>query len=103
MAQVNTQQVTATTTAGALVAADASRTDLYITNEDLAIIVRVGDATVEKTGGTAANIGLAIMPGQTLSIVSAPMGGAQPAAAAWYVISDSGSPKVSVLEYGDFS
>lgn len=103
MAQVNTQQITTSTTAGVLVAADASRTDLYITNEDLAIIVRVGDSSVDKNGGTAGAIGLAIMPGQTLTIVSAQQGGANPAAAAWYVISDSGSPKVSVLEYGDFS
>ena len=103
MAQVNTQQITTSTTAAALVAADASRTDLYITNEDSSIVVRVGDSTVEKTGGTAANIGLAIMPGQTLPIISAQQGGASPAAAAWYVIADSGTPKVSVLEYGDFS
>lgn len=103
MPQVNTKQASASTTAAQLVAADASRTDLYITNEDSAIIVRVGDSTVDKSGGTAAAIGIAIMPGQTLPIVSAQQGGANPAAAEWYVISDSGTPKVSVLEYGDFS
>lgn len=103
MAAVNTKQVATSTTAAQLVAADYSRTALYITNEDAAIVVRIGDATVDKTGGTAANIGLAIMPGATLPIISAQQGGQNPAAQEFYVIADSGTPKVSVLELGDFS
>lgn len=103
MPQVNTKRGTASTTAALLVALDASRTDLLITNEDSSIIIRVGDATVTNAGGTAADAGLAIMPGATLPLISAPQGGSIIAASEWYVISDSGTPAYSVLEYGDFS
>lgn len=102
MPVINTKRGAASTSAVQLVALDASRTDLYITNEDLSIIIRVGDATLTGTG-TPATCGLAIMPGQTLAIVSAQQGGANPAAQEWWIVSDSGTPAYSVLEYGDFS
>ncbi len=103
MPQVNTKRGTASTTAAPLAALDASRTNLYITNEDSSIIIRVGDSTVTNAGGAAAEAGLAIMPGETLPLISAPQAGSIVAAAEWYVISDSGTPAYSVLEYGDFS
>lgn len=102
MPVINTKRGAASTTPGQLVALDASRTDLYVTNEDGAIIIRVGDSSVTGTG-TPATCGLAIMPGQTLPIVSATQGGANPAAQEWWIVSDSGTPAYSVLEYGDFS
>jgi len=103
MPQVNTRRGTATTTAAQLVAADSSRTDLLITNEDSAIIIRIGPTGVANSGGTAADVGLAILPGQTLPLIGASQGGSAVAAAEWYVISDSGTPAFSLLEYGDFS
>lgn len=93
-----TKLVATSTTAAELVAAAPTRTALYITNEDASITVRIGDSTVENGGGTAANVGLAIMAGDTLVVAGASEEGAPDAKAQFYVIADSGTPNVSVME-----
>lgn len=103
MAQVNTRSDTASTTSELLAAADASRTYLAIRNEDASILIRVGPSDVEIASGTAANVGLGIPAGGLLEIRSDLQNGSAMAAAEWHVIAESGTPRYSVLEYGDFS
>jgi len=103
VAPIATKRALASTTPGQMVLADASRDDLFVTNEDAAIIIRVGRADVVNASGTAALVGIGIPPGQTLPLISSPQGGSKIAAQEWWIVSDSGTPAYSVLEYGDFS
>ena len=99
MSSINTRRDTASTAAEVLVARNGRRTDLLVTNEDSSIILRVGDSSVVNAGGTATAVGLAIMPGQTLPLISAPKGGSIIASEDWYIVADSGTPAYSVLEF----
>lgn len=99
MAQVNTKQVTTSTTAAQLVPLDSSRQSMRIRNEDATNIVRIGDSTVDKSGGVAANIGYAIPPLGEAVIQSGDGIVGIVAAMEFWIIADAGTPKVSVLEY----
>ena len=100
MATLATKLAAQSTTAAVLVSADTRRQELYIVNEDDTITVRVGPSDIEIVSGTAANVGFAIPPLQTLPLVNGERG-SRLASAAWYCIADSGTPNVSVLEVTD--
>lgn len=91
-----TKALATSTTVAVLVAANPRRFALYVCNEDATIAVRIGPSTVTNGGGAIGTRGLRIAAGETLPIVSGPPD--KVASEAFYVISDSGAPVVSVLE-----
>lgn len=99
MAQINTKRQATSTTAAVLLTANPVREMVRIRNEDATIVVRVGDSTVENAGGTAANVGYAIPALGEIVLGTAGDGQGLSAAMELYVISDSGTPAVSVFEY----
>lgn len=97
MSVIATRRVVLSITAAKITDADARRRVVVVKNEDGAIIVRVGPAGV-TAAATPATAGLAISPGDTLTLASYPGIGAGSAAAELWAIAESGTPAISILQ-----